>query len=550
MRRLNILLFFSLMTVAAQAQFVNNGATVTIQAGATLKVEANFINNLGGTITNNGTLEVQNDFTNAGTFNSGSSSTLKFIGDSNSNVTPGEASPGVPTTFRNVEMAKTNANITLQGPAAISGNLTFTNDNNKVIIGNHNLTINTGGAVVSSDANEYVVTNGTGQLVKGLDANGTIVHEIGDLTNYTPVSSAVTGTYASATLGARVYTTSMQAKYNDATDYINREWLVVASGITSYDNTITGTYADGDIVGTEALIKGSSYHSPSPDWKFINSAGNATLNTVTARAINPSPFDVKLSGQNFFGKANLKAYLAGALPSGTTMTTALNSILPTAQTPYTAAPFNAPSLTGLNIVKPATATDWILVEVRDASNPATVISQTSGFILNDGTIVSYDNQPLRLKNAVASGHIALRHRNHLAIRTASPINLVEPPTLKDFSAGTSEAFTNGAITSNANMRQIGSVFAMWNGDINQDNIIRYLPLAIPPTPSDVAIILTNALSGNASSSLNNVYNIHDVNLDNKVRYLPQAIPPVPSDSGIILTGPLNGNASGSIRRHL
>jgi hypothetical protein len=508
MRRLNILLFFSLLTSASYAQFVNNGATVTIQAGATLRVETNFVNNAGGTITNNGTLEVQNDFTNAGTFNSGSTSTVKFIGTTNSNVTPGGA------TMRNVSLEKTAQNITLLGPLAINGDLNFVSDNNKVILGNHNLTINTGGAVVSADANEYVVTNGTGQLVKGIDANGTITHEIGDLTNYTPVSNQVVGSaYASATLGARVYTTAMQAKYNDATDYINREWLVVASGITSYDNTLTGTYADGDIVGTESLIKGSTYHSPSPDWKFINAAGNATLNTVTARAINPSPFDVKLSGQNFFGKANLKAYLAGALPSGTTMTTALNSLLPTTQTPYTAAPFNAPSLTGLNIVKPANATDWILVEVRDASNPATVISQTSGFILSDGTIVSYDNQPLRLKNAVANGHIALRHRNHLAIRTAMPLNLVEPPTLKDFSAGTSEAFTNGAIT-NANMRQIGSVFAMWGGNVLNDAQILYNGGGNDRIP----ILSLVGGTANANTPLINQYTREDCNLDSSVIY--------------------------------
>lgn len=544
MRRLNILLFFSLLTSASNAQFVNNGATVTIQAGATLRVETNFVNNAGGTITNNGTLEVQNDFTNAGTFNSGSTSTVKFIGTTNSNVTPGGA------TLRNVELAKTAQNVTLQGPLAINGDLTFTNDNNKVILGAHNLTINTGGGVVSSDANEYVVTNGTGQFVKGLDANGTITHEIGDLTNYTPVSSAVTGsTYTSATLGARVYTDvpSMQAKYNDATDYINREWLVVASGIANYDNTITGTYADGDIVGTESLIKGSSYHSPTPDWKFINSAGNATLNTVTARAINPSPFDVKLSGQNFFGKANLKAYLAGALPSGTTMTNTLrtNNLIPLAS-PYSEAPFNAPAVTAASI--PANATDWILVEVRDAATPATLVSQTSAFILTDGTIVNMDGQPLRLKNAVANGHIGLKHRNHLGIRTASPLNLVEPPTLKDFSAGTSEAFTNGTITSNANMRQIGSVFAMWNGNGNSNINVRFSTSTgdynyLLNTPSN-GTSPNIGCGGNTAFNLFPVYSNADYNMDGRVRFSATT-----GDYNVLLNGVLNGNTSAIITQH-
>ena len=45
MRRYNLLVFLTLMTVAAQAQFMNLGATVTIQSGATLRVETNIENN-------------------------------------------------------------------------------------------------------------------------------------------------------------------------------------------------------------------------------------------------------------------------------------------------------------------------------------------------------------------------------------------------------------------------------------------------------------------------------------------------------------------------
>ncbi|MBK6498758.1 MAG: hypothetical protein IPG00_11600 [Saprospiraceae bacterium] len=88
---------------------------------------------------------------------------------------------------------------------SVAGTLTFTNDNNKVILGANNLTIQDGGSIASADDNEYVVANDAGSLVKGLSANGTITHEIGDASNYTPFSSAVTGSaYASATLGARV----------------------------------------------------------------------------------------------------------------------------------------------------------------------------------------------------------------------------------------------------------------------------------------------------------------------------------------------------------
>ena len=316
MQKINLILLFLLTTVGLSAQFINNGATVTIQAGATLRVETDIQNNGTGTITNNGTIEVSGNFTNAGTATlTPNVGLIKFVtatgSPANANLDAGGDA------LNNVEMAKTSSQtVTLTTPATMSGNLSFTGAGSKVLLGNNNLTMtNAEGKVTATTdhpTNGYVVTNGTGKFVKTVNADGTIAHQIGDATNYTPVSNAVKGTYSSATLGARVYTTGLQAKYADATDYINREWLVVASGITSYENTLTGTYAGGDIVGTESLIKGATYHSPTPDWKFINSAGDATLNTVTARAINPSPFDVKLSGQNFFG-TKIKNNILGSI---------------------------------------------------------------------------------------------------------------------------------------------------------------------------------------------------------------------------------------------
>ncbi|MBK9743812.1 MAG: hypothetical protein IPO94_13010, partial [Saprospiraceae bacterium] len=71
-------------------------------------------------------------------------------------------------------MEKTAQNITLADAMSVAGTLTFTNDNNKVILGANNLTIQDGGSIASSDANEYVVANDAGSLIKGLSANGTI----------------------------------------------------------------------------------------------------------------------------------------------------------------------------------------------------------------------------------------------------------------------------------------------------------------------------------------------------------------------------------------
>ena len=305
MRRLNILMFLSLIAGAVQAQFINNGATVTIQPGATLRVETDFINNTG-TVTNSGTLEVQGNFDNNATFTSSDPSIVRFIGTADANSSTGGA------VLRNVEMSKNGGDVVLLGEnMSIAGTLNFNGDDTRIVTGAQSLILPTSADITGVDANEYVATTGVGRLIKSVSGNATVNLEVGDLVNYTPVSSAVTGTtYTAATLGGRaIIAPSLTAKYADASDYINREWQVAATGIAGYANTMTGTYVAGDVVGMSSLVKGATFHTG--DWRFDGSSSGAS--TVIASTTNT---DVRLSGLNFFGKANLKAYLAGALPSG------------------------------------------------------------------------------------------------------------------------------------------------------------------------------------------------------------------------------------------
>jgi hypothetical protein len=206
------------------------------------------------------------------------------------------------------------------------------------------------------------------------------------------------------------------------------------------------------------------------------------------------------------------------------------------------APFSAPSVTAPSI--PANATDWILVEVRDASTPSTTISQTSAFVLNNGTIVNYDGSPLRLKDAVSNAHIAIRHRNHLAIRTASVQNLISP-TLVDFTSSLAAAYTHpthpAAPYANANMRLIGSVYAMWGGNVNANNNVRY------SGPSNDNSALLTALGGVSTAVLGSppplVYSFADINMNGVVRYSGPA-----NDNSVLLQN-LDGNGTNVYTSH-
>ena len=512
MRRLNIVLFFSLLTAGAHAQFVNNGATVTIQAGATLRVETSFQNNAGGTVTNNGILEVQDNFTNAGTFTSDAASTVKFIGTANSNVTSGGA------TFSNVEMLKTAQNITLQDAMAVNGTLTFTNDNNKVILGTNNLTIGAAGSIASADGNEYVVTDGTGQLIKGVTAAGTVTHEIGDATNFTPLSSVVAGSaFSSATLGARVVDDTHPNKPSEADSYLSRYWVVNANGITDYTNTMTGTYASsGDANGTASRIKGATY-VPST-WAYTGASTNGT-STVTGSTTSNA---VDFTGMNALNKVDLTGYLYGAMPSsGTTMTNDLQTYVPLLLP--TTSPYGAPTSSYSDIGNTSgvagTVTDWVKVEVRSAANPATILETKSLLLKSNGHIVDVNGSIPYFKDNSSSVQIAVHHRNHLAI-LSNPISGFEGAnTSYNFSTALSQA--SNPYGDPDQMQIKNGVWCMIPGDINSDFSIDGLDLT------------------NIKNEFNNgtfdIYILADMNLDGLVDGIDLTLAKVSFNQGYFST---------------
>src|SRR5688572_22452597 len=70
----------------AQTLLYNDGATIKIQAGATLYVEGGVHSTSTATIDNDGTFEIKGDFTNLGAWEPLQNNTLKFSGNTVSNV--------------------------------------------------------------------------------------------------------------------------------------------------------------------------------------------------------------------------------------------------------------------------------------------------------------------------------------------------------------------------------------------------------------------------------------------------------------------------------
>ena len=137
---------------------------------------------------------------------------------------------------------------------------------------------------------------------------------------------------------------------------------------------------------------------------------------------------------------DLKVFLEGPydLGTGSAMFTDLNTAgyLPTAQ-PYNPALPYYDNLTpvwqyaGVETADPIPSpdiVDWVVVELRDAADPAsassgTILGTQALFLMNDGTVVGRDglSPPLFFVTPVNNIYGVIYHRNHLGIMSNNPI---------------------------------------------------------------------------------------------------------------------------------
>lgn len=492
---------------STQTLLYNDGAMLKIDAGATLLVEGGIQNTASGTIDNDGTLEVQGNFVNAGTWENSQANTLKFTGAPATSVTPGSA------IFHNVVVQKdAGVNVTLLGNMTVNNNLDFNATGaNRVLLGNFNLVLGNTATATGADADEYVATNGTGFMQKNVNANGAFTFPVGDITNYSPLASTYSGSaYAAANVKTKVNDAVHPNIPGDAESHVSRYWDIESAGITGYSNALVGTYVDGDIVGTENLIKGASYSGTT--WSYADAANVPASNTISG-TVTQAVADY--TGSNFYGTPNLIVFLRGGYlatnnGAGNMNTTLTSNATIEAQmltSPYVDAPASVTDV-------PTGVVDWIKLELRDPASPSTVLGRASVFLKNDGTVVGLDGvSPPRIENGLPTSIVGVVHRNHLSIRTPNiGINVTGNPTPYNFSTSLAMAF-DGPATNDAMVQMTSGKWVMWAGNANSNANVRYGGPA-----NDHDYLLGTILGGSTSTILTNVYSVGDLNLNGVVRY--------------------------------
>ncbi len=191
------------------------------------------------------------------------------------------------------------------------------------------------------------------------------------------------------------------------------------------------------------------------------------------------------------------------------------SLLPTTE-PFTALGFNQVGGGGGETVSAATLAvtgknamvDWVLVELRDKNAPATILATRSALLQRDGDIVGTDGYPRLLFNVPSDNYyVAVRHRNHLGVMTATSVPLGALLAEVDFTRTTTATY--GV---NPRALLVPGRMGMWSGNVVRDAVLKYTGQNNDRDPvlSQVGSATpTNMVSG---------YSLTDVNLDGVVKY--------------------------------
>ncbi|MBL7981119.1 MAG: hypothetical protein JNL52_04850 [Flavobacteriales bacterium] len=162
----------------------------------------------------------------------------------------------------------------------------------------------------------------------------------------------------------------------------------------------------------------------------------------------------------------------------------------------------------LSMVGADAIVDWVVIELRSAQAPATVVFSRSALLQRDGDVVDVDGgSAVQLLAAPGNYYIVVRHRNHLGVATATPIALTQSGTSVDLTSVSTATYGVDAQAIVNGMRML------WPGDSDHNGIVRYTGGVNDRDP-----VLTAIGGVIPTSTVTNAYHVGDLNLDGVIRY--------------------------------
>ncbi|MCE7982236.1 MAG: choice-of-anchor D domain-containing protein [Caldilinea sp. CFX5] len=277
-----------------------------------------------------------------------------------------------------------------------------------------------------------------------------------------------------------------------------------AQGNDTTEATLTKSNADADKDGLDDGIDSndSAYGpvnagvtNPATAYPNSDSAGDVDYrDTATTVAAVPLPIKVILGGAYQTGSGLMRDQLR-RLPDFPLVS------------PYG----DGATISNSSVLTANAIVDWVLVELRNAATPATVVASRGALLQADGDVVGVDGVSVLSFSGLASNtvYVAVKHRNHLGVMTAAAVTLSPTTATVDFTAAGTAVYGSNA------QRTLGGKQTLWPGNANGNtNVIGAGP------SNDISTILGDVLSapGNYTTNVNYIlagYRRTDLNLDGK-----------------------------------
>jgi hypothetical protein len=469
------LLFISIQSISSQ--FINDGATIKISAGATLYVESDIENNNLGQIINEGDIELTGDLTNNATLTSGISSKISFSGNANSTITSGGA------ILNNLDMKKTSADLLLGDVLNILGIVDFVNSDNQIALDDKNFILGSGATITNFNATKYFITGNTGELKKK-NLSGSFTFPIGyDDASYNPATLTEVGTFD--TIGVRVAENVLKNGTSGAiltNKVVKAAWHITEENTGGSNITLNLSWAGGDH-GIDFTIMDCGVSRYDTDhWDLTNddagmASGSGPYNMQRGNFSNLGVFSVGSDPLMDSIKFVANVYLEGPF-NGTDMNDNLRGFgyIPVTE-PYTALGFMhegrgggeevTDSATVFGITGNNAIVDWVMLEIRDKNDATNILGSRSALIQRDGDIVDLDGvSSINFKGFSPDNYfVAVRHRLHLGFRSNASQALSRVSSNLAFGDGTIPTFGSNAL------KNVSGVYVMYSGNGNYDATI-------------------------------------------------------------------------------
>ncbi len=421
------------------------------------------------TLASTGNIGVNGDLNCSPTFTSGSfvntSSTVILNGTVNQNLTSSST-----VSFNNLTINNTTSGggvVTLSSPTTIATTLTLTAGN--LSLGSNNLTVNSGATISTPSSSSYIVTGGTGRLIRKAVSTAT-AFPIGTSTTYTPLT-ITNNTASDMTVGVSPTLTN---GVNDNTKIVNLQWSVAAvtattnSTIVYQFNTADKASAFSTASACELGIYTSSYSVSSLGTPAANGSAftltksglvftaNATYLNVIGNTGSINCTTGSYVGAND-GDANLSGNWCGGLPSSAT------NVIISSTTPKLTSNL---SINNLSLTSGLNLNGYTLTVNGTVTGAGTITgSATSGLnILGTGTLY-FDQTTPGTTNVLDT----LTINSGGTVTLGSPLsvlNLVKP-TAGILASGGNLSLVSSATTGTARVSQGGTNGGYITGKVTQ-----------------------------------------------------------------------------------